>query len=221
MALLSRTIRKKIDVVVASLLFAGGAFSFVYAVKASVAQSMYKKAKYGFFAGHSGEIPKISSAEEASSQAFDAAKLYPHNYYFPAYAAKLALEEALDAAYKASLPLEADEAQEAEDLYKSKIKKALHFSEMALNINPYDAESRMLYAHSLTENGDVAEAISFWETKVVEREFWNSQNHDVLVRLYLRASDPESLNKAVREIPLVSDTELRKELTELKKLIGR
>ena len=168
---------------------------------------MYKKTKFGFFGGHGKEVSATSSASHAASQAFKAAELYPHNYYFPAYAAKLAFEEALAAGSSIE--------------YSEKIKMALHFSKMAVNINPYDSEARMLYAHSLAEKGEVAEAISFWETQVIDREFWNFHNHDFLARFYLRASDPESLEKAVREIPLVGDAELRKEPTELKKLIGR
>lgn len=180
---------------------------------------MYKKTKFGFFSGHEKGVPATSPASEAAMRAFKAAELYPHNYYFPEYVAKLAFEKASFATPHAGLDDES--ALKSESEYKENIKNALYYSEVALSLNPNLELARKLYAHSLAEKGEIDKAISFWETQVVDREFWNFHNHDFLARFYLRASDPESLEKAVREIPLVGDAELRKELTELKKLIGR
>jgi|LSQX01.2.fsa_nt_gb lipopolysaccharide biosynthesis regulator YciM len=203
----SKTFRVKIDIVLASLLFICGIFGFIYSVRTSIAQISYKKVKYGFFPGTRKEVPQIYNSIEASRKAFNAQKLYPQNYYFPSYAAFCSLENAYDA--------------DSREEHRQHIERAMHFSQLALNINPGEPEARMVYALALAEKGEVNESISYWESEVVKKEFWNPAHHEFLAKLYNRASDPENLKKAVNELPFIHDSELRKELIELKKILEK
>ena len=210
MGIFSTVTRKKLDMVVASLLIVAGAFGAVHACKASVAQRMYRKAKFGFFLGHKGpvlkETPGVKGSQEAAAMAYHAAQLYPENYYFPSYVASRALADAAVASSSTG--------------YSDSLKRAMHFSHLAVSLNPTGEEARMLYVHSLAESGRVDEAIEYWETQVVEREFWNESNHEMLARLYLRSSSPEHLKKAVGEMPFIRDAGLRKELAGIRTILG-
>ena len=90
-----------------------------------------------------------------------------------------------------------------------------------MGINPYEAEGRMVYALTLAEDGKIAEAIAYWRNQVVDREFWNTDNHNFLANLYLRSFSVEDMELAVAELPFVGDNDLRKKLQKLKKTLGR
>lgn len=210
MGSVSSSARKKFDMAIACVLIVAGAFWLLHASKAAVAQRMYRKAKFGFFLGHNGPIlkesPGVTDGKQAAAMAFRAAELYPHNHYFASYVASRALADAAVAT--------------TSEEYNDSIKRAVYFSRLAVSLNPTGEEARMLYAYSLAENGDIAEAIDFWEHNVVEREFWNDSNHEILARLCLRSSSPEHLKKAAGEMPFVRDAELRKEIAGIKKLLA-
>ena len=97
---------------------------------------------------------------------------------------------------------------------------ALYFSREAAALNPYDAEARWVRAESLAVDGRVDEALAFWRP-IVEREFWNPANHDEYARLLLLEGSRHSLDLAVREKPLVEDSELRKRLERLGKSLAK
>ena len=100
-------VRRDLRLVLGCLLFAAGIFGTARAARAAVAQRIYHGAKHGFFRDTSREIPPVvdyrdpgadvepaqfsEDATELAQRARRAAGLYPHNYYFPAFAARAAL----------------------------------------------------------------------------------------------------------------------------------
>ena len=176
--------------VVSCLLIVVGAFGTVYATKASLAQRLYLKTKYGLFRGLEREIPSTAEGLEVAARAYRAYALYPKNYYFPTYAAKCALEDATAAGNSAD--------------FRSHLTRAIYFSKLAL-----------------AEDGKPDEAIAYWRDEVLEREFWNSGNHNFMARLYLRSSKIDDMKAAVAELPFVSDADMKKTLQQLKKGLGQ
>lgn len=207
MAIVAPLFRKRMRMIVSCLLIVAGAFGAVYAVKASLAQRLYLKTKYGLFRGLERETPSTAEGREVGARAYQAYALYPKNYYFPTYAAKCALDEALAAENSAD--------------FRSHLTGALYFSKLAMAINPYEAEGRMLYALIMAEDGRPTEAIAYWRDTVLEHEFWNSDNHNFMARLYLRSSKVDDMKAAVAELPFVSDAEMKKTLQQLKKGMGQ
>lgn len=191
---------------VSCLLIVVGAFGAVYAVKASIAQRLYLKTKYGLFRGLEREEPRTTDGLEVGARAYQAYALYPKNYYFPTYAAKCALDDSAAAENSAD--------------FRSHLTRAIYFSKLAVAINPYEAEGRMLYALIMAEDGKPDEAIAYWRDHVLNREFWNSENHNFMVRLYLRSSKIDDMKAAVAELPFVSDSEIKKTLQQLKTGMG-
>lgn len=192
---------------VSCLIIVLGAFGTVYAVKAALAQRLYLKTKYGLFLTLKYEEPRTEEGLEVAARAYRAYALYPKNYYFPAYAAKCALADAYAAENSAD--------------FRSHLARALYFSKLAVAINPYEAEGRMLYALIMSEDGRPEEAIAYWRDAVLEREFWNADNHNFMARLYLRSSTTDDMKAAVAELPFVSDAEMKKTLQQLQKGMGQ
>lgn len=209
-------VRRDLRLVLGCLLFAAGLFGTSRAARAAVAQRVYHGAKHGFFRDTPREVPPVvdyrnpgggveparfaEDAAELARRARRAAALYPHNYYFPAFAARAALIQSRQARSRA----EFDDA----------VLSALYFSREAAALNPYDAEARYVRAEALAADGQIEEALGFWRP-IVEREFWNPANHDEYARLLLLEGSRSSLELAVREKPLVEDPDLRKRLERL------
>ena len=206
MSLFPTFFRNRFRMFVACLLIVLGVSGMVHAVRASIAEHLYLKTKYGLFTGYAFGVPKLERGPEVFSRAYRASELYAANYYFPAYAAKCALYDALS-------------AQHSED-FRSNLARAHYFARQAVGINPYEAEGRMVYALTLAEDGKIAEAIAYWRDQIVEREFWNTDNHNFLARLYLRSSSVDDMELAVAEIPFIGDNDLRIKLQKLKKTLG-
>lgn len=207
MSMFSPLFGRRFRMVTACLLLVGGGFGVIHSVRAAVAQRLYLKTKYGFFRGLKCEVPNITGGMEVGVRAYRAYDLYPANYYFASYAAKCALSD----------------AQQAKDsgAFKTHRDRALYFSKLAIALNPYDAEGRTVYAFTLAECGRLPEAIQYWRDEVVEREFWNPANHDILARLYLRSPRPSDMRLAVQEIPFVGDNDVRTKLRMREKLLGK
>ena len=181
--------------------FAGG----VYASKASFAQRLYRRAKFGFFPGTRLAVPAISNGADAVALCRRADALYPHNWYFPSWAAL--------AAY-----LEATDPETPDDRWPVALADATDLAARALALNPYDSEVRWIYAETLVANNRLPEALAWWRSHVIEREFWNPANHDELARLLMREGSEEALAEAVDvERLLVSSGPLRKELYDLRR----
>lgn len=207
MSIFSPLFRRRFRMVVACLLLVAGFFGVIHSVRAAVAQCLYLKTKYGFFRGLKREVRNLDGGLEVGVRAYRAYDLYPANYYFPSYAAKCAMSDASRAASSVE--------------FKTHLDRSLYFAKLAVALNPYDAEARSVYAFALAEKGRLSEAIQYWRDDVVEREFWNSGNHDVLARLYLRSPHPSDMKLAVMEIPFVDDRNLRAQLWKLEKQLGK
>lgn len=207
MTLFSPLFRRRCRMVVACFLLVAGLFGVVHSVRATVAQRLYLKTKYGFFRGLACEVPKLEGGMEVGVRAYRAYDLYPANYYFISFAAKCALSDA-------------GRATSSEE-HKTHLDRSLYFSRLAVALNPYDAEARGVYAFALAEGGRLSEAIRYWRDDVLAREFWNSANHDVLAWLYLRSPSPADMRLAVKELPFVGDKELRTRLRKLERQLGK
>lgn len=192
--------------VVACLLVVLGATACVHAVRAAFAQRLYLETKYGMFRHLKWETLPVLASEDVAARAFRGHKLYPENYYFPTYAAKQALVDAMQAKDSAA--------------FTEHLSRADYLIRLAVAINPYEAESRMLNAVIMAEDGRLQEAIAYWRDEVLDREYWNPDNHNFMARLYLRSSRTEDMKAAIGELPLVNDREMREQLRELKKAMG-
>ena len=87
--------RRRFRMVVACVLVIVGLFGVAHAVRAAIAQRLYLETKYGFAGGPIAPVEKTTDAAEVARRAHAADRLYPHNYYFPSYAARCALAEAV------------------------------------------------------------------------------------------------------------------------------
>lgn len=232
----SNDYRRRFRLAVGVVLVAAGFFGFIHASLASWGQILYHRTKHGFFLGRpSLEVLSLAHARdealdraiaatnpviraEALSEALAIARegarrgqlalsLCPENYFFPAYVARLQLDALLNVH---------DEAVAA-DLKRA----AFYFAKEGLRLNPYDAEVRSVYVDTLLVRGDVDEALAFWEP-IVDREFWQPDNHDVYARILLRRSARKGggpyLAKAADERFFVTDPALKKRLANLAKL---
>lgn len=196
---------------VACLLVFIGIFGFSHAVQAARAQRIYLGVKYGFFQKGTPALrespiakPPVTDAREAIVLFQKARSLYAANYYFPIYVAQRCLAEARFAADRKS--------------FRDALDAALYFSREAISLNPYNDEARHARVEALEMNGQIAEAIAFWES-VVEREYWTLEHHDTYAQLLLHEGSDESLQKAVRERGLVRDPALRRRLEGLRRLL--
>ena len=207
MSIFPASFRRRCRLVVGCLLVVAGLFGTVHAVRAAIAQRLYLKTKYGFAGGVIDPVEKTESAVEVARRAHAADRLYPHNYYFPSYAARRALTEA-------------SAARSSED-FRDALAGAQFFAKRAVALNPYDGESRMLHALATAEAGRVREAIDYWREHVLAREYWSEANHEFFVRLCLRSRDPADLAAAADELPFARDPELRTKLLRLRKQLGK
>lgn len=167
---------------------------------------MYLRAKYGLFKGTALETPPVQSASEAFVLSQKALELYPHNYYFPSWAAMVALREVRSARSRT----EVDAALSA----------AFWCAREAVSLNPYYAEARYAWGEALVESGRVPEAVEFWRS-TIDREFWNPDNHEHYVRTLLRAGSAEARAEAVREAPMIGDPALRRRLARMRAEAGK
>ncbi len=184
----------------AMLLVGAGFCGLAHAVRASVAQRMYLRAKYGFFRATSFEIPSITNGADAVEICRRAERLYPWNWYFPSWAAKIAYLEATDPATP-------------DDRWQVALADATALAAEALALNPYDAEIRWVYAETMVANGRLPEAIAWWRG-IVDLEYWNPENQRELASLLLREGSEESISEALTLIPLVYG-DMRKRLSKI------
>ena len=215
-------VRRDLRLVLGCLLFAAGLFGTSRAARAAVAQRVYHGAKHGFFRDTAREVPPVvdyrnpgadvepakfaEDAAELARRARRAAELYPHNYYFPAFAAQSALIQSGWARSRAE--------------FDDCVLAALYFSREAVALNPYDTEAREARAEALAADGQIEEALDFWRP-IVDREFWDPRVHDEYARLLLLEGSRRSLELAVREKPLVGDSYLRGRLQNLGESLAR
>ena len=207
----SNHLARRLRLPVACLLVFVGIFGFSHAVRAARAQRIYLGVKYGFFQKGTPSVrasriakPPVTDAREATVLYEKARALYASNYYFPIYVAQRYLLEA--------------EAAPDRKTFRDSLDAALYFSREAIALNPYNDEARHARVEALERNGQIAEAIAFWE-EIVEREYWTLEHHDTYARLLLREGSDESLQKAVRERGLVRDAALRRRLEKLSRFL--
>lgn len=207
----SRHLARRMRLPVACLLVFVGIFGFAHAVRAARAQRIYLGVKYGYFQKGTPELrasriakPPVTDAREAIVLFQRARGFYSSNYYFPVYVAQLCLAEASAATDRKT--------------FRDSLDAALYFSREAVSLNPYNDEARHARVEALERDGQIAEALAFWE-EVVEREYWTLEHHDTYARLLLREGSDESLQKAVRERGLVRDADLRRRLEKLARFL--
>ena len=134
--------------------------------------------------------------------------LYPHNYYINSYVAR----EAIALAKSSS-----EDENVSFDDFSLLARKALFYAKLAIDVNPYDEESRLMYQEALVLNGKLDEAVKYWES-IVNLEYWNKAHHDVMAELYLKSNN---ITLAVNELPHISNADLRKKLQRYKKLFDK
>lgn len=192
--------RHRFRLAAGSVIFALGLCGLLHSSEAALAQWMYLKAKYGLLKGTPFENGKVETASGAFECSRRAMSIYPYNYYFPSWAAMVALEEARSARTSAAVD--------------SALDIAYWCAREAIDLNPYYSEARYAWGEALVESGKEAEAVEFWRG-VIDREFWNPDNHTHYARVLLRVGTPEARAEAVREAPFVSDAALKRRLMRL------
>ena len=230
--------RRRFRLAAGVALVAVGVFGTVRSVRASLSQRLYHMTKHGFFVGTpSLEVLPLSLARDAAlvraiasadpevrsaalAEALETAREgarrcqraepgCPENYYFPALAAQLQLDALLNV----------HDAETATDLKRT----ALFFAKKAIRLDPYEELVRRTYVDALLANGEVDEALAFWEP-VVDREYWVPDNHDVYARILLRKGSRKDgepfLARAAEERFLVADPALRKRLENLAAILA-
>lgn len=219
-------------------LVAVGVFGTLHAVRATSAQRLYHRTKHGFFVGTpSLEVLPLSLARDdalrraiastdpavrsaALAEALETARegarrcqraepRCRENWYFPSLVAQLQLDALLNV----------HDAETADDLKQT----ALYFAKKALRLNPYYSLTRSAYADALLANGEVDEALAFWEP-IVDREYWVPENHDMYARILLRKGSRKGgepfLKRAAEQRVLVADPALRKRLANLAHILA-
>ena len=190
----------------AAVLLAVGCAGTFRAARASVAQWLYHRAKFGVWADLSDKTPPIEDGAAAAAVCRKAARLYPWNWYFPSWAAKV-------------LYLEATDPATSDERWPVALRESADFAARALALNPYDAEIRWIYAENLVAAERVPDAIAWWRG-VVDREFWNPANQNELASLLLREGSEESKAEALSLIPL-TNRDMRKRLELMKREIAK
>lgn len=189
------------------LLLVIGIVGIFYSVKCLKSQFIYVQTKYGITFPPLKQ-PATRASDDLWDRHYDAYSYYPHNYYMHSYAAR----EAIDYAKKS-----ADDPSVSFDEFKARAHKALFFSKLAIQINPYDEESRLMYQEALVLNGKIQEAVEYWE-KIVDLEYWNRANHVIMAELYLKSNN---ISLAVGELPHLPNSELKTKLLKYKKLLDK
>ncbi len=179
-------------------LVVAGAWGAAHGVRASIAQRLYKRAKYGHWLGTRWERPPIQESVRLLPLSERAHRLYRHNHYLPTYTAIVALTEALN-------------ARTLEE-FERNFRAARHWSRVALRLNPYDIEVMHVHCRMLWEQGDTDAAIRYWRDEVLERAYWNPDRHEFLVRLYLDAGETTQALEAGR---MLRRGPIRREIQEL------
>lgn len=200
-------IDKVVRQIIVCLFFVIGITGVVYSIKCTKAQAIYVQTKYGvscpIFVS-----PPITASQELWNLHSSASAIYPHNYYLNTYVAREAIAVAKAAAENSNLSF---------DDFNLLARKALFYSKLAIDVNPYDEESRLMYQEALVLNGQINEAVKYWES-VVNLEYWNRAHHDVMAELYLKSNN---ISLAVKELPQISNPELRKKLQKYKRLFDK
>lgn len=193
--------------VIICLFLVVGIVGVAYSFKCARSQSIYVSSKYGV------SCPLFAKTSVGASQELwvlhDSANvLYPHNYYINSYVAR----EAIALAKSSS-----EDENVSFDDFSLLARKALFYAKLAIDVNPYDEESRLMYQEALVLNGKLDEAVKYWES-IVNLEYWNKAHHDVMAELYLKSNN---ITLAVNELPHISNADLRKKLQRYKKLFDK
>ena len=230
--------RRRFRLAAGIALVAAGVFGAIQSVRAAVGQRLYHGTKHGFFVGTpSLEILPLSLARDAAidraiastdpavraaalAEALETARegarrcqraepICRENWYFQSLVAQLQLDALLNV----------HDAATATDLKRT----ALYFAKKALRLNPYYSLARSAYADALLANGEVDEALEYWQP-IVDREYWVPANHDMYARILLRKGSRRGgapfLERAVDERALVEDPALRKRLANLAQILA-
>lgn len=200
-------IDKLIRQVIICLFLVVGIFGLVYSYKCIRAQSIYAKVKYGVTCPLFLK-PSITASQELWDLHDIANTIYPHNYYLNSYVAREAIELAKASTNNPNISFEE---------FNLLARKALFYSKLAVDVNPYDEESRFMYQEALVLNGKIQEAVEYWE-KIVDLEYWNRANHVIMAELYLKSNN---ISLAVGELPHIPNSELKTKLLKYKKLFDR
>lgn len=216
-------IDKIVRAIIVCLFLVVGFYGFFNSITNTIAQSNYVKAKYGV------SFPLLKSEPlNADTELFDlhyqTNSKYPHNYFFHAYVAREAINQAylvagaiygnkeslkaIEQLYNKYDSEDSDSKMSLNDLYVVLANKALFFAKLAVDTNPYYEENRLVYKEALLLCGKQDEAIEFWE-KIVDLEYWNRFNHDVMAELYLESGN---YTMAIKERKHVANSALKNKL---------
>ncbi|MCL1857511.1 MAG: hypothetical protein FWF84_07745, partial [Kiritimatiellaeota bacterium] len=103
-----------------------GCYGAVYAVKASIAQTAYRRIKYGHFLDTRFEVAPTRDPEVIRIECARLMNLYPHNYCLPVLVADVSLSYALV-------------SSNAEDKAEW-LRRACRWDDDGMRLNPYNAE---------------------------------------------------------------------------------
>ncbi|MBO7299713.1 MAG: hypothetical protein J6V41_07925 [Kiritimatiellae bacterium] len=196
--------------IIVCLFFVIGIVGLVYSIKCVEAQHIYVKTKYGV------SCPGfVTGPEKVGQNLFDSHDLanskYPHNYYLHSYVAKELVSYTKESIANKTITFEE---------FTILARKALFYARLAVQTNPYDDESRLVYQDALVLNGKIDEAVAYWES-IVDLEYWNKRHHNIMAELYLMSSSPDSYSLAVNELPHITDKKLRDKLLIYKKMLDK
>lgn len=202
MGVTSRRFRHHFRLVAGCALLVFGIALTFHSLRASIAQSIYLRAKYGYFRGTSREVAalEVGDVREMADLANRCAALYPHNWYFPIRVAQFAV-------------LAAQSAESYEE-FSAMAEFALYFSNEAYCMNPCNDEARRARSDALVLDDRIPEALDVWRDAIA-REYWVRDHHDQYATLLLRAGGEDNLRAAVAERALVTDGKLRRRLNGL------
>jgi hypothetical protein len=147
-----------------------------HACRTARAQYLYWRSKHG---------PDNRQADKVFSNCDRAYRLYPHNYRFSTWTA----EKAWYGRYENGAEGTVD-----------RVAIAKRWSTRGLGMNPHVRELQLVKARWLADES-INEAILSWRS-FLEREFWDSFNHAVMVELYSRGGRYED---ALDELAWVKD----------------
>lgn len=180
-------------------LFAGlfliglSAFYLVHGARAALAQAIYYQSKFGSTADNTRAVIRRCGA---------AFNLYTYNYNFCSWSAEKAYESA-------------GEQRGAEQ--REMLEAAETWCDHGLNLNPYKVNLRYLKTVLIAADS-LEKAIQYWK-KYVEWDFWNPENHEFLLDLYIESGEYE---KAGEELKWLEGTGMRKKAQKrLSKAIKR
>ena len=179
----NRKIRQWINVGCSLLLAIAAGYGIVRSTRTATAQWVYKRIKYGTYTNTRFEIPPSKDTRRVLASCERFYRWYPHNYYFFVLTADRAFSESFEA--------------KTQEEFKKLMSSAGYWDRIAFQTNPYNSEVCYTHVRILQETGRIYDAISFWRDVVLEREFWNPDRHEVMIRLYLRAG---MISAAIEEV---------------------